>query len=62
MTKIKEDVILRSQRITFVPKMLKQFLIIGCMQVPLSARKIYALFETVILNVLAETYLRFNNY
>lgn len=62
MTKIKEDLILRSQKIVFVLKMLKQFLITEYTQVLLSVRRKYILFETAILNVLAETYLRFNNY
>ena len=57
MTKIKEDVILRSQKIVFVLKMLKQFLITEYTQVLLSVRRKYILFETAILNVLAETYL-----
>ena len=57
MTKIKEDLILRSQKIVFVPKMLKQFLITEYTQVLLSVRRKYILFETAILNVLAETYL-----
>ena len=53
MTKIKEDLILRSQKITFVLEMLKQFLVTECTQVRLSARRKYVLFETVILHVLA---------
>lgn len=57
MTKIKEDLILRSQKIVFVLKMLKQFLITEYTQVLLSVRRKYILFETAILNVLAETYL-----
>ena len=56
MTKIKEDLILRSQKIVFVLKMLKQFLITEYTQVLLSVRRKYILFETAILNVLAETF------
>ena len=49
MAKI-EDLILRYQKITFVFKMLKESPVTECMQVPLSARRKYVLFETVVLN------------